>query len=268
MHTTDSERHDLIHRLRAAGCVFAEDEAELLIAEASSASELSSMSDRRLAGQPLEHIVGWVDFCGLRVAVDPGVFVPRQRTAVLAELAVEFARASSRSRPGAIVVDLCCGSGAIGAVVASRLGDVALYAADVDPIAVACARRNLEPLGGQVFAGDLFAAIPHGLRGRIGVLTANTPYVPQAEIANMPPEARLHEAAIALDGGGDGLDVQRALGADVTRWLAPGGHLLVETSAAQAPAAAEIFTAAGLDSSIHHDPERGGTVVISRRVSA
>jgi release factor glutamine methyltransferase len=167
-----------------------------------------------------------------------------------------------------VVVDLCCGSGVIAAVLAAQLRDIELYAADVDPVAVACARRNLDSVGGQVFAGDLFGALPTSLRGRIDILTANTPYVPRAEISNMPPEARLHEALVALDGGADGLAVQRALSHDVAQWLAPGGYVLVETSAVQAPLTAELFTAVGLTCGVHHDAERGGTVVVARMSSA
>ena len=159
---------------------------------------------------PLEHIVGWVDFCGLRIAVDPGVFVPRQRTAFLAELAVGSGPGAETPAIGAAWSSISAAVRArSAAVLATRVGDIELHAADVDPSAVACARRNLEPLGGQVYAGDLFAALPVALRGRIDILTANTPYVPHAEIATMPPEARCYEAPVALDGGGDGLDVQR-----------------------------------------------------------
>ena len=87
-----------------------------------------------------------------------------------------------------------------------------------------------------MFEGDLFGALPAGLRGRVDVLIANAPYVPTAEIANMPPEAREHEPLVALDGGADGLDVQRRITACARDWLTPGGSLLIETSVRQAPA--------------------------------
>src|SRR5262249_28911659 len=125
-------------RLRAAGCVFAEEEALLLLSSASSPDALRAMISERVAGVPLEHVVGWAEFCGLRIAIDPGVFVPRRRSELLARRAAELAV------PGSAVIDLACGSGAIGAAIASLAADVELHAADSDPAAVACARRNLE----------------------------------------------------------------------------------------------------------------------------
>ncbi|MCS7481161.1 putative protein N(5)-glutamine methyltransferase [Umezawaea endophytica] len=247
----------IIARLRAVGCVFAEDEARLLVDAAGSPAELDAMVARRVEGLPLEHVLGWAEFCGLRVLVDPGVFVPRRRTEFLAR------RAASLARPGSVVVDLCCGSGAVGAVVASLVEGVDLFAADIDPAAVRCARRNIP--GDQVYEGDLYAPLPLGLRGRIDVLVANTPYVPTGAIGTMPPEARDHEPLVALDGGGDGLDVQRRVAADAPKWLAPGGHLLVETGERQAPHAAEVFARSGLEPRVVSSEELDATVVIGVR---
>ena len=137
-------------------------------------------------------------------------------------------------------MDLCCGSGALGVALAAALGGADLHAADVDPAAVACARRNVVPAGGQVHAGDLFAALPADLRGRVDVLVVNVPYVPSGEIALLPAEAREHEPRVALDGGPDGLDVLRRVAGEAAAWLAPGGRLLTETSGRQAAAAAQI----------------------------
>ena len=163
-----------------------------------------------------------------------------------------------------VVVDLCCGAGAIGAAIADAAGPIDLVAADLDPAAVRAARRNLEPLGGRVFEGDLFAALPADLRGRVDVLAVNAPYVPTAEITMMPPEARDHEATIALDGGADGLDVHRRVAASAAGWLAQGGVLLIETSVRQAPTTAALVAAGGLEPEIVSDEEIGGTVVIGR----
>jgi len=160
-------------------------------------------------------------------------------------------------------VDLGCGSGAVGAVLASLVEGIDLSAADIDPAAVRCARRNIP--GDQVYEGDLFAPLPLGLRGRIDVLVANTPYVPTGAIGTMPPEAREHEPLVALDGGGDGLDVQRRVAADAPKWLAPGGHLLVETSGRQAPHAAEVFAGAGLEPRVVSSDELDATVVIGAK---
>lgn len=248
---------DIVVRLRAAGCVFAEDEAALLVSAATGADQLESMVLRRIEGIPLEHVLGWVEFRGLRIAVDPGVFVPRQRTAFLVE------QASRLAEPGAVVLDLCCGSGALGVALAAAVQNVELFASDIDPAAVVSARRNIPT--GQVFEGDLFDPLPASLRGRVDILLANTPYVPTDAIGMMPPEARLHEALVALDGGTDGLDIQRRVAADAQLWLAPGGYLLVESNERQAPLSVTIFENCGLEAWIVSSDELEATVVIGRR---
>ena len=251
-------RAAIVRRLRAAGCVFAEDEAQILVDSADSPAALLDMVERRVAGQPLEHVVGWADFCGLRIAVDPGVFVPRRRTELLVRQAVALVR------PGATVVDLACGSGAVGAAVAAGVEGIALYAVDIEPAAVRCARRNLAAFGGRVYAGDLYGPLPVRLRGRVDVLLANVPYVPSEAVGLMPREARVHEPMVALDGGADGLDVLRRMAAGAGDWLAPGGHLLVETGAAQAGTAVDVLAAAGLTAVVASDPNLGATVIIGQ----
>jgi release factor glutamine methyltransferase len=246
----------VVARLRAAGCVFAEEEAALLLEPGPAG--LEDRVARRVAGEPLEQVLGWAAFCGLRVAVEPGVFVPRRRSELMVAAAV------ARVRPGDVVVDLCCGSGAVGLAVATAVPGVVLHAADVDPAAVACARRNLAGVG-TVHAGDLDAPLPAEVRGRVAVLTCNAPYVPTDAVALMPPEARDHEPRVALDGGADGLDVVRRVAAAAPGWLAPGGALLVETSTAQLPAATAAFAAAGLAPSVAEDDDLGATVVVGVR---
>lgn len=243
--------------LRAAGCVFAEDEATLLLGTGS--DDLDGLVARRVAGEPLEVVVGWAEFCGLRIGIDPGVFVPRRRTELLVG---EAARLAPRTAEPVVVLDLCCGSGALGVALAHLLGAVELYAADVEPAAVRCARRNVGAVGGQVFEGDLDQPLPASLRGRVQLLVANVPYVPTDAIALMPPEARLHEPRVTLDGGSDGLEVLRRVASVAPRWLAPGGHLLVETGAAQVPAAVDAFGRAGLAARVVVDEDAGATVVV------
>lgn len=217
------------------------------------------MVDRRAAGLPLEHVLGWAEFCGLRIAVGPGVFVPRRRTEFLVQ------QAAALARPRAVVVDLCCGSGAVGAALVAALDRVELYAVDLDPAAVRCARRNVAVAGGQVYEGDLYEPLPATLRGRVDVLVANAPYVPTEAIGQMPPEARMHEPRLALDGGADGLDVLRRVIAAAPPWLAPGGHLLVETSERQAPQLVEIVTRSGLIPRVASSDQPSATVVIGSR---
>ncbi len=253
-----TSRSAVVDRLRAAGCVFAEDEADLLIAAAQAPADLLALVDRRVAGQPLEHVIGWAEFCGLRIAVDPGVFRPRPRTEFLAEQAVAVAR------KGSLVVDLCCGSGAVGAVLAAEVGDVVLHAVDIDPAAVRCARRNLTGAGGRVHQGDLYDPLPADLQGRVDVLVANAPYVPTGSIGFLPSEARLHEPMLSLDGGADGLDILRRVISGAPDWLAASGHLLVETSDHQVAGTVAAVAAAGLQPRVARSGELGATIVVGR----
>ena len=121
-----------------------------------------------------------------------------------------------------------------------------------------------EDLGadGRVYAGDLYEPLPGKLRGRVDILVANAPYVPTAAITLMPPEARLYEPKVALDGGADGLDILRRVIATAPAWLAPDGHLLVETSETQAPALADAVVAAGLRAEVVGIDEPRATVLI------
>ena len=299
---TPTDLAAIVTKLRGAGCVFAEDEARLLTAAAQTSADLAAMVARRVSGFPLEHVLGWADFCGLRIAVSDGVFVPRRRSEFLVHQAVAVAAAvgassavtgagpvatapaavSTASPPAQaqrrpVIVDLCCGSGAIGLAIASALLDNAalndnaapsnaeLHAADIDPAAVACARQNVAQAAGQVYQGDLYDPLPAGLRGRIDVLVVNAPYVPTTEIPFLPPEARLHEPVIALDGGSDGVDVHRRIAAAAPGWLAPDGKLLIETSGRQAERTAAAMTASGLVPAITRDDDLDSTVVIGSR---
>ena len=278
----DPARAALGARLRAAGCVYAEDEASLLLDAADGdVVLLESLVSRRVGGEPLEQVVGWAEFCGLRLAVAPGVFVPRARTALVARLAVEAVRgdvaapvgprapegAQARARP-VRALDLCCGAGAVGAAVLreSPGQQVELWATDVDPVACDCARQNLP--GAHVVCGDLFQALPGWLRGRFHVIAANAPYVPSDAVATMPREARDHERLATLDGGADGLDMHRRIAAEAPRWLAPGGRLVVETSRRQAATSREIMAEAGLRTSVEIDDELDATAIVGVRPGA
>ncbi len=257
--------------------MFAEDEARLLIGATDDPAVLSDLVQRRESGVPLEYLLGWAEFRGLRIAVEPGVFVPRQRTAFLAAQAIALARKAAAARLAAaaasgwqlrqdgspvVVVELCCGAGAVAAAVAATVAGVELYAGDIDPVAVRCARRNLPDA--YVFAGDLDEQLPAALRGRVDVLVANAPYVPSDEVAMMPPEARDYEPLTALDGGPDGLDIARRVLALAPGWLAPGGQVLIETSIRQAPVLAEAVRRNGLVPRVARSAALNATVVVGR----
>lgn len=266
---------ELVARLRAAGCVFAEDEARIITEAADGdAARLEELAAARVGGLPLEHLVGWAELDGRRWLVAPGVFVPRQRSELLVREAA--ARADARSGP-VLLVDLCCGCGALGGAVAARLltagHDVELHAADVDPAAVTCAHENLKALSddaaapgagaltAHTHAGDLADPLPAEVWGRVDVLVANAPYVPTTAIGMMPPEAREHEPHAALDGGDDGLVILRRVIDLAPRLLRPGGHLLIETSEGQVSAAVEHLEAAGLQPTVLSDDDLGATAL-------
>ncbi|MFH8733947.1 MULTISPECIES: putative protein N(5)-glutamine methyltransferase [unclassified Streptomyces] len=265
VHPSPPSHHDhpaAVARLRAAGCVFAEEEADILLSTARTPDELAAMVERRVEGLPLEHVVGWAEFCGLRITLEPGVFVPRRRTEFLAR------RAAALAPAGAVVLDLCCGSGAVAAALATHADPAELHAADLDPAAVRCAHRNVSPFGGEVHEGDLYAPLPPGLRGRVDILAANGPYVPTGDVALLPPEARDHERRMALDGGADGLDIMRRVAAGAPQWLAPGGHLFVETSEQQAAEAVAAVIRSGLSARVVTDDDLYATVVIGTKRGA
>ncbi|MCC8927978.1 MAG: putative protein N(5)-glutamine methyltransferase [Rhodococcus sp. (in: high G+C Gram-positive bacteria)] len=245
----------ITERLRAAGCVYAEIEAGLLL-DAFAGEELEQAVAQRVAGTPLEQLLGWAEFCGLRVLVEPGVFVPRRRTSLLVAKAVEC--------DPHVVIDICCGSGAVGLALAHSVADIEVHAADIDAAAARCARRNLAPIGGHVYEGDLYSPLPQSIRGHADVIVANAPYVPTAAISSMPPEARDHEPRVALDGGPDGLALHRRIAAEAAEWIAPGGTLLIETSVRQADDTAAIVAALGFEPTVVHSDEFDATIVSAR----
>jgi release factor glutamine methyltransferase len=227
----------------------------LLLEAAAAGGDLHQLLERRASGEPLEWVLGWAEFAGVRLSIEAGVFVPRRRTELLAELAIAMLA------PGDVVLDLCCGSGAVAVAIGRAAPGVHVLAADIDATSVHCARRNLDPSRAVVYQGDLFAALPARWHGRLRGITANAPYVPSAHIALMPSEARDHEPRRALDGGVDGVELHRRIAADASRWLAPGGWLLIETSVAAVSLTATAVAEAGLSVTVHTDATRDATVV-------
>ena len=247
----------LVQRLAAAGCVAPEEEAaELVRAAADGSRPLEELVARRLRGEPLAWITGFVQFCGLRVHVDPGVYVPRPHTEALAY------RAASLLPSSGIGVDLCTGSGAVAVVLGSTGRGATVLATDVDPSAVACAWRN----GVRALLGSLDEPLPESIRGRVDVMTAVVPYVPAEEIHLLPRDVLAHEPRHALDGGPGGttfLEQVARLSAD---WLAPGGRVLLELGGHQASAIAATMEGAGhSDIRVHRDRDGDDRAIEGQR---
>jgi release factor glutamine methyltransferase len=220
-------------QLAAAGCVAADEEAAELVAVADDHGDLQWRIGRRRSGEPLAWITGATTFCGRRVAVWPGVFVPRAQSEELARRAVA-ALGSGPCR----AVDLCTGSGAVAAVMAGVPG-AAVIGVDRDPRAAACARAN----GVVAVVGDLAGPLAPGC---FDVVTAVAPYVPTAALAYLPADVVRHEPRGALDGGADGLQVVRRVVSAAAGLLRPGGTLLVELGTDQDRLLATTLTEAGL----------------------
>jgi len=205
-------------RLRAAGCVAAEEEAAELLAAAPNEEQLRAMVTRRCAGEPLAWVVGAVAFGGEAVLVHPGVFVPRLQTEALAREAV------ARLPDSGIAVDLCTGSGAVAVVLARQRPRATIFGTEIDPMAVACARAN----GVTVHEGDMGDPLPATLRGMVDVVTGVVPYVPTGALHLLPRDSTEHEPRHALDGGADGTDELRRAVAAAAVLLRAGGSLLLE----------------------------------------
>ncbi|MCY4036288.1 MAG: peptide chain release factor N(5)-glutamine methyltransferase [bacterium] len=208
---------------------------------------LDSMLARRLAGEPLQYVLGRWGFRGLDLMVGPAVLIPRPETEVLAGLAVEeLARCGS---PGGLAVDLGTGSGAVGLAIAAECETARVVLTDLSSEALAVARANLAGLGRAAVRvsacqGSWFGALPEEMAGAVDVVASNPPYVPQHQ--RLPPEVADWEPAVALRGGPDGLDGTRQILAEAPRWLRPGGAVLLELSPEQMDAARAIATAGGL----------------------
>jgi len=228
-------------RLRAAGCVFAEQEAAELVAAATDPAHREELVRRREAGEPLEQVVGRVVFGKLRLSVGTGVFVPRQRSLLLARAATTAAR---RQREP-VMLEAFAGVAPVASAVRAAVASIEVHASDVDDVALRHAATNL---GDDValHRGDVLTALPRSLRGRVTLLVAVPPYVPVPAGDQLTREAREYEPARALFGGPDGLAHVRSLLDQAAPWLAPDGRVLVELHRDQWPAAAAHAAHTGL----------------------
>ena len=191
---------------------------------------------------PLQHLTGRAGFRALELHVGPGVFVPRPETETVAQLAVDEAQRLVAAGRFPTVVDLCTGSGAIALAVATEVPPAAVHAVELDPMAHAWARRNVDAIAPRVDlregdAGTAFA----DLDGRVDVVVSNPPYVPPGAVP-LDPEVALHDPEVALYGlGDDGLLVPRRVVAAAARLLVPGGYVVVEHAEVQERSARALF---------------------------
>ena len=238
---TVEERTRIVSALAEGGCIAPAEEAETLFrASSEGVGQIDELVARRLRGEPLAWITGSVVFGGVRVHVDPGVFVPRPQTEAMAQ------RAASLLPDAGIAVDLCTGSGAVAAFLSAAHPMATVVATEVDPPAVACARRN----GVDVLVGDLDEPLSPSLRGRVDVMTAVVPYVPTEELPFLPRDVLANEPRRALDGGPRGTTLLVRAAEAAPRWLRPGGRVLLELGGDQADEVAAVFGRVGL-SGIH-----------------
>ena len=238
---TTEERERVLRTLERGGFVAPGAEADALL-EASSegVGPIEDLVARRLRGEPLAWITGWVRFCGLRVRVDRGVFVPRPHTEALARRAVELLPAAG------IAVDLCTGSGAVGAVLGSARPRASVVATDLDPVAVACAQRN----GVHALVGDLDGPLPPSLRG----------------LHLLPSDVVANEPRLALDGGHRGTTVLVRAAEAAARWLRPGGTVLLELGGDQAGEVGTKLAVLGLSEiRVHQDGDGRDRAIEARR---
>ena len=217
---TDETVTTLRELLERNGFVAADEEAvELVAAAKGDAAALDAMVQRRLTGEPFAWITGTVEFCGLTVAVHPGVYVPRWQTEPMAQRALE------RMPHGGTAIDLCTGSGAVARVLLQKAGRV--IASDLDPKAVANAQAN----GVEAYEGDLFAPLPELVAD---VITGVVPYVPTPDLPLLQRDTFTFEPELFYDGGPDGMDILNRVIAEAPRHLKPGGVLLLELGGRQA----------------------------------
>ena len=222
----------VVRRLRAAGCVAAEEEADELIAEAPDTGALHKWVGRREVGEPLAWITGTGHFCGHRVRVDPGVYVPRVQSEELARRAASLLPAHGRA------ADLCTGSGAIAVHLMAAVPTASVVGVDLDMLSAVCARGNGVPV--------MVADLARPLRSRsFDMVTAVAPYVPTGDVRFLPSDVQRYEHRRSLDGGHDGLDLVRRIITSAARLLRPGGWLLVELGGEQQDMLASLLAESG-----------------------
>ena len=215
---------------------------------------------RRCTGEPLQHVTGEQGFRRLRVAVRPGVFVPRPETEVLVQVVLDAA--ADVQSP--VVVDVCTGSGAVALAIKDERPDAAVFAVDLSPDAVALARENVEVLGLRmtVLEGNLLDPLLPDLRGEVDMVVCNPPYVAPEQRDSLPPDVRA-EPELAVFGG---LELYERLFAQAMTCLRPGGLVAVEIEERTAASVSNAAAREGFDDlSVHRDLAGRDRVVCGRR---
>ncbi|MDO9556494.1 MAG: peptide chain release factor N(5)-glutamine methyltransferase [Coriobacteriia bacterium] len=222
--------------------------------------------ERRAQGMPLQYVSGEMPFRHLVIKVTPGVFIPRPETEVLVDAAL------ARMPTSPLIIDLCTGSGCVAVSIAHERPDATVHATDVSEAAVEAARRNAlyaeVPERVQVVHGDLFSPLSTGLRGRVDVIVSNPPYIPSADLQDLPTEVLGFEPHLALDGGPDGLDVARRIWTQACAWLKPGGVLLMELDSGRVQMAADELGDEYTGVEVLKDLTGKDRVVVARKVEA
>ena len=202
-----------------------------------------ALIERRISGEPTQYLTGTREFYGRPFAVDPRVLIPRPETELLVDTALEAIPKDAPCR----VLDVCTGSGCVAVTLAAERSNATVFATELSSAACEVARSNVATLKVgdrvRVLEGDLFGPLERG--SLFHVVVSNPPYVPSEEIAALAAEVR-REPRMALDGGGDGLEITRRLADQAPSWLGPGGMLAVEISEGQGPEALRLLQSAGL----------------------
>ena len=212
---------------------------------------------RRESREPLQYILGETPFYGRNFKCDPRALIPRPETELLCELAL------STMPPRGQVLDLCCGTGAIGLTLALERPHCQVTLADLSPEALSLARENASRLGAdcRFCQGDLFEAVPGEV---FDLIISNPPYIPAQVCTTLQDEVK-KEPLMALDGGTDGLYFYRQIAAQAPGYLAPGGHLMLEIGYDQGESVPQLLTESFTHIELHHDLNHLPRMVTARR---
>jgi release factor glutamine methyltransferase len=203
-----------------------------------------NLVERHFRGEPIPHILGYMEFRGLKLAARPGVFVPRESSEFLATQAIR--RIVRRTHP--VAVDVATGSGPVALAVAKAVRGAEVHGTDLSPTAVALARANARRLEirAHFHQGDLFAPLPRRLGGAVDVITLHPPYVGKRELRELPLEVLRFEPVDSLtDHSPRGLGLIGRVALEAPVWLKPDGWVLIEVSPDRARAVATVLRRAG-----------------------